>query len=105
MKPILIPLAVAALSWFGATLPVAADCYPHHQASVRIFLRGYAPCGDPIYVERIFIGYDRCGDAMYETRVLPIEHRCDRYRRDCERGHFERGRGHYEPERGHGWWR
>jgi len=112
MKQLLLAITVAAAGWLGSTTPANAGFFGHAKCNVSVWVSGYAPCGDPIYVERVFIGYDRCGDPIYQTRVLPIVHHCYRamscddrphrgYDRDGDRDDYRRhDRGH---DRGYGW--
>ena len=109
MKKILLALTVVAAGWLGATTPAEAGIFGHKKARVEIWVSGYAPCGDPIYVQRVFVGYDRYGDPVFETRVLPIVHHCyrpapyrDGYGRDAYR-HHDRDRDRDRDEWRGGW--
>jgi hypothetical protein len=114
MKQLLLAITVAAAGWLGSTTSAEADIFGHRKVNVSVWVSGYAPCGDPIYVQRVFVGYDRYGDPVFETRVLPIVHHC--YRPDYDRPVWNRHRGYdrdgdrddysrrdHDHDRGYGW--
>jgi len=76
MKHLLLPVAVAALTWFGATPEASAR--PHRDRyECNTHFSHYAPCGCPVYVERYVAFFDEYGDPVWKTRVIPVAHHCE----------------------------
>jgi len=66
MKKLITLLSVITAGF--ALSPMSADARPSHShsrpASV-VYVSGYASCGSPIYMKKVFSHYDRYGRAVY----------------------------------------
>jgi len=78
MKHLLLPVAIAALTWFGAAPEASARPHRDHcECRTSTYFSHYAPCGCPVYVERYVAFFDEYGDPVWKTRVIPIDHHCE----------------------------